>query len=185
MPAHSENKSIVNEYKKPRPRIKYARYDMDAPENTPKYCKYEDPRECREDFSGIDYVDDEAYLTSVHQTQKMFRLVHPGIIYYCSFNNYLFILFSEWFSDDVRLRAIIDILRANRDDDYTFHKPPIVDSDTRKEYVNCCVFVYDVFMAGRRCISMNQKSKLTSAKSKKRSLRKRRARPSLPKSKIG
>jgi hypothetical protein len=89
MPSQSENKSIVKGYKKCR-RVKgprYARYDMDAPENAPKYCKYEDPRVCREDFSGIDYVNDGAYLTSVHQTQKMFRLVHPGIIYYYySFN---------------------------------------------------------------------------------------------------
>jgi hypothetical protein len=88
MPAHSDNKSIVKGYTKSR-RIKYARFDMDAPENAPKYCKYEDPRVCREDFSGIDYVDDDAYLTSVHQTQKMFRLVYPGIVYYI-----LFILFN-------------------------------------------------------------------------------------------
>lgn len=58
-------------------------------------------------------------------------------------------------------------------DDFSFHKPSIDDPDTRKKYVDCCVFVYDVFMAGRRCIFLNRKSKLNQRKIKKENAEKK------------
>jgi hypothetical protein len=80
----SENRSIVRSYTKPRrppPSVlRYVRYKMDDPVNAPKYCKYEDPRVCRAEFSGIDFHDEKEYLTSLHITQKQFRLLHPGMI---------------------------------------------------------------------------------------------------------
>lgn len=75
------NKEIVRDYaKKVRKGRRTDRYEMASPRNVPKYCKYEDPRVCRNEFVDLDYTNDKEYLQTVHQTQKTLRLTHPGII---------------------------------------------------------------------------------------------------------